>query len=177
MKQSYRINDVLTLRVPATSDAHQLYSLIAHDQKELQRWLPWAKTTLSPADEEAFILYSLGQIQEGKLWSATLCVADTPAGTIDIHEISMQNARGQVGYWLGQKYQGKGFMTQALTKVIEVAFSELELHRLELITDSRNKKSQKVATRAGFKRECCLHDYLREEADFHDAFLYVLFSK
>nr|WP_252894958.1 hypothetical protein [Liquorilactobacillus satsumensis] len=74
MKQSYRINDVLTLRVPATSDAHQLYSLIAHDQKELQRWLPWAKTTLSPADEEAFILYSLGQIQEGKLWSAT-CVS------------------------------------------------------------------------------------------------------
>ncbi|KRL04484.1 GNAT family N-acetyltransferase [Liquorilactobacillus oeni] len=176
MKQRYKINNLLELKVPELTDAKKLYELIEHSRQEMQKWLPWVKKTLSAADEEAFILYSLGRIQDGKLWSMTICVDGVPAGSIDIHEINVQNAHGQIGYWLGSRFQGKGIMTQTLEATVAIAFEELGLHRLELIADNNNQKSKAVAVRAGFAFNCILQDYLLSQDGFHDAVLYSKLS-
>ncbi|MCF0148512.1 MAG: GNAT family N-acetyltransferase [Clostridium sp.] len=58
---------------------------------------------------------------------------------------------GIVGYSLDKDFQGKGYMTEALTLASKYAETELELHRLEASVLIDNDKSRSVLTKCGFK--------------------------
>lgn len=59
----------------------------------------------------------------------------------------------QVGYGLAPDATGKGFMTEALAKVTDIAFAELGLHRIEINILPENTRSIAVARRCGFTHE------------------------
>lgn len=58
---------------------------------------------------------------------------------------------GIVGYSIDKEEQGKGYMKEALKLVIEYAFEEMCLHRLEASTLLDNNKSQSVLKGCGFQ--------------------------
>lgn len=58
---------------------------------------------------------------------------------------------GIVGYSLDEDFQGKGYMTEALTLLLKYAEEELDLHRLEASALIDNDKSRAVLTKCGFK--------------------------
>ena len=55
-----------------------------------------------------------------------------------------------VGYLLDQHMTGRGIATAALRQVIDIAFSALNLHRLQAETLTDNPASQAVLRRCGF---------------------------
>jgi len=57
-----------------------------------------------------------------------------------------------VGYWLGEPYWGKGIATEALRLIIDYAFNELDLVRLEAGHFDFNPASGKVLKKCGFKQ-------------------------
>lgn len=62
-----------------------------------------------------------------------------------------QHHRGEIGYWLGQDYWGKGYMSEAIHVMIEFAFNKLKYHKLYADVYKQNKASANVLTKAGFK--------------------------
>ncbi|MDH6578533.1 GNAT family protein [Kitasatospora sp. MAP5-34] len=68
----------------------------------------------------------------------------------------------EVGYWLGAGFEGRGLVTRAVTAVLDHAFGQLGLHRVELQTTADNERSRSVARRLGFTQE----GVLREAAAF-----------
>jgi ribosomal-protein-alanine N-acetyltransferase len=58
-----------------------------------------------------------------------------------------------VGYYLDEEHNGKGFMTEAVRLVVDYAFKELKLHRIEAGVMPRNLGSIKVLEKAGFHKE------------------------
>jgi ribosomal-protein-alanine N-acetyltransferase len=56
---------------------------------------------------------------------------------------------------LGVKYHRKGIMTEALAKVIDFAFNELKLRKINICHESLNKASEGLIRKAGFKLEGC----------------------
>ena len=73
------------------------------------------------------------------------------AGTISLSHIvrgPLQSAT--VGYWIDQSRNGRGLAGRALAEVVELAFGELELHRLEAGTLLDNVASQRVLRRNAF---------------------------
>ena len=71
------------------------------------------------------------------------------------------NYRGRIGYWVAREVRGQGICTRALRLLSGWALDELELQRLELITDPDNVASQRVAEKVGFHREGVLRAHLR----------------
>lgn len=57
------------------------------------------------------------------------------------------------GYGLAPDATGQGFMTEALSAAVQVAFTELDLHRVEANIMPRNTRSLAVVDRCGFRRE------------------------
>lgn len=55
-----------------------------------------------------------------------------------------------VGYVVGEQWQGRGLATRALQMVSTVAFRELGLHRLQAAVMPKNLASLKVMARSGF---------------------------
>jgi ribosomal-protein-alanine N-acetyltransferase len=55
-----------------------------------------------------------------------------------------------VGYFVAEARSGRGLATQAVREVLDVAFGELALHRVEAGTAVDNLTSQRVLERNGF---------------------------
>ncbi|MCO5950674.1 GNAT family N-acetyltransferase [Mucilaginibacter flavidus] len=58
-----------------------------------------------------------------------------------------------IGYWLGEAYWGCGIMTQAVKLVVDYAFANLDITRLQAGIFSTNPASMRVLEKAGFIKE------------------------
>lgn len=75
-------------------------------------------------------------------------------GTISLFQVmrgSLQSA--VIGYFLDHHHNGKGYATEAIKALVDYAFEELDLHRIEAGVMPRNLPSQRVLEKAGFHRE------------------------
>lgn len=77
-----------------------------------------------------------------------------------------------LGYWLDAGQQGKGLMTAAVRAAIEVAFGELELHRVQAGTLLHNAASQQVLANCGFRRIGIAEKYLCIAGSWQDHVLF-----
>ena len=58
-----------------------------------------------------------------------------------------------IGYWMGERFAGKGHMAQAVKLAIPYIFSSLQLHRIEAACIPENHRSIRLLEKAGFQRE------------------------
>lgn len=83
-------------------------------------------------------------------------------GSINLSQIvrgGFQNA--YLGYYMGEKYAGLGYMTEAVQLIVRHAFRQLKLHRLEANIQPGNLASIAVVKRAGFILEGYSRRYLK----------------
>ena len=57
----------------------------------------------------------------------------------------------EVGYFIVEKKQGLGLVTEAINKTIEILFAELHVESLEIHTKETNTRSVRLAERCGFR--------------------------
>lgn len=74
-----------------------------------------------------------------------------------------QPGSAHLGYWLGEAYWSKGFMTEAVVAICSHAFEVLNLHRIEASAFLTNPASSAVLKKAGFAsegvRRACAYKY------------------
>jgi ribosomal-protein-serine acetyltransferase len=58
-----------------------------------------------------------------------------------------------VGYWIGEQFQNRGIITRSCRALIQHAFDELEINRMEICAAVGNNRSQAIPIRLGFARE------------------------
>jgi RimJ/RimL family protein N-acetyltransferase len=65
-----------------------------------------------------------------------------------------QDARqAEIGFTLSRGYQGKGYASEAVSRLLDYSFGELGLHRIFAIADCRNASSVALLERLGMRRE------------------------
>ncbi len=90
-------------------------------------------------------------------------------GAVNLTQIRRGAAQmGTLGYWLGEEFQGQGYMREAVALICDFAFSELALHRLEAACMSDNVASQTVLTANGFAHEGRAKNYLQINGQWVD---------
>lgn len=96
-------------------------------------------------------------------------------GNCGFHSWNPQHHRAEVGYALNSdEFKNKGFMKEALQKVIEYGFNELDLNRIEALIDENNTPSKKLLHHFGFTREGNLRGHYLVDGVFEDSVLYSL---
>lgn len=79
---------------------------------------------------------------------------DTLIGTIQLFHVnrgSLQNAT--IGYILDRHENGKGYATEAVRLMVQYAFEDLRLHRIEAGVMPHNAGSIRVLEKVGFRQE------------------------
>jgi ribosomal-protein-alanine N-acetyltransferase len=95
------------------------------------------------------------------------------AGTINLFHVMRESLQsGTIGYWIDRRRNGRGLATRAVGEIVEFAFGELELHRVEAATLVDNVGSQRVLEKSGFERIGLARRYLRINDDWRDFFLF-----
>ena len=100
-------------------------------------------------------------------------------GGIGIHHIDKYHGRAEIGYWLGQDYWRKGYGSEALKAILNFAFKELKLRRLEAGVYVGNPSSGKLLEKYGFKKEGTKKQAVRCKADgkLKDEYIYGLLKR
>lgn len=83
-------------------------------------------------------------------------------GVVNVMEIIRGSFQGAfLGYYLFVPYEGRGYMTEGLGRVIDRAFGRLGLHRLEANIQPDNLRSIRLVQRLGFHYEGLSPRYLK----------------
>lgn len=96
-------------------------------------------------------------------------------GDVSITNILGGNAQScKMGYKLDKDEVGRGYMSEAIQKMIRFAFDELDLQRIEINIMPENQKSIALAERLGFINEGIVHSYLKINGKWEDHVRYSL---
>jgi RimJ/RimL family protein N-acetyltransferase len=69
-------------------------------------------------------------------------------GTIGIEPKSAD--LGELGYWIGQPFWGRGYASEAAAALVQHAWERLPFRRLSAVTDPENGASHRVLLKTGF---------------------------
>lgn len=95
-------------------------------------------------------------------------------GTIRLEIQNSQHRNGDLGYGLNRAFSGNGYMTEAVTRMLRVGFSEFALHRIWATADLENTASWRVLERAGMQREGLLRHEKLIRGVWRDSYLYSI---
>lgn len=150
------------------------------DDAEVSRFLsdrfPYPYTA---ADAEAFLD---GLAQTGTAWAIAADGASAdgePAGQQAIGGIGVEPGRdvhrltGQIGYWLGRAYWGRGLMSVALPLWCTHLFARYPFERLQAIVYAGNAASARVLERSGFALEGIQRRAAIKRGEILDVLLYA----
>ncbi len=145
------------LRAPTHGDRDEFITLM-HASRAFHR--PWAS---APTDEERFAAY-VADARRPDFEAMLLCRQEDSAivGFFNLSQItrgSLQSA--YLGYAVGKRYAGQGYMRAGIQLVLRHAFLSLRLHRIEANIQPDNKASIALASGAGFRREGFSPRYLK----------------
>jgi RimJ/RimL family protein N-acetyltransferase len=82
--------------------------------------------------------------------------------------VAPEHAHGEIGYWIGVPYWGRGFATEAAGAVLDYGFGELGLHRAVGRHFTRNPASGRVLRKLGMVHEGTLREHVRRWDRFED---------
>ncbi|GGM33757.1 ribosomal-protein-serine acetyltransferase [Paraliobacillus quinghaiensis] len=148
-----KINDELSLRLLETRDAAVVFNLVDQSRDYLRRWLGWVDDTKTVQDTEKFIQITMEGFSARRSLNAAILYKGQIVGIAGYNEFDWTNKIAYIGYWMGEGYQGKGIMTNAVRFLTRYAIDELELNRVDIRAAVQNKKSRAIAERLGFTEE------------------------
>ena len=142
----------LRLRRPVTADVSAIFARYAADP-EVTRYLSWPTHT-STADTEAFIAFSDEAWARGP--SGPLLIETLDGTLLGGTGLGFDTAtRASTGYVLARDVWGRGFATETLHAMVELARS-LGLWRLDAICHHTHGASARVLEKGGFEREAVM---------------------
>jgi len=147
------VDEHLVLRQLLEEDARPLFRLVDAERGRLRRTLPWVDGTRGVDDAIAFLRTSVEEAEDGEGWQLGIFADGDLCGVIGHHSLSWLHARVNLGYWLAASHEGRGIMTKACRAVIDHAFAELGMHRVEICAAVDNVRSRAVAERLGLVQE------------------------
>jgi ribosomal-protein-alanine N-acetyltransferase len=167
----------LVLRALRMDDADFLFkewsdsdvTALMHDEEPLQ--------AREQADEFLCPLQTPEMIPHLKWWGIEHKAIGRLIGTCGYFRWDQQHHRAEIGYDLSPDFWGQGLMPEAIQALIHYGFTEMNLNRIEAMTDSQNRRSERVLIKLGFQREGLLREYHCRDGDFYDQVQYSVLKR
>jgi len=98
-------------------------------------------------------------------------------GSCTLYALDTQCRRADVGYALALPEWGQGYANEAVSRMLDWGFDELELNRVEADIDPRNVPSARALERLGFTREGHLRERWIVAGEVSDSWIYGLLAR
>ncbi len=169
------------LRAPQMSDFQMWAALRERSREFLSPWEPtWPRDDLTRASFRRRIKRYSRDIREDQAYPFFV-FRDTDQALLG--GLTLSNIRRGVaqacslGYWIGEPYARKGFMSRSVQAVIPFAFDTLGLHRVEAACLPINTASISLLRKCGFTEEGYARRYLRINGAWQDHLLFALLAE
>ncbi|AWV89233.1 GNAT family N-acetyltransferase [Bradymonas sediminis] len=174
---AFTIDEKIELRLHEEHHAEELFALTDRNRAHLGRWFPWVEHTQNVDDTLKFIKgVRRGYADNEAVLTSVWCDGNI-AGTLGISRIDWNIGSGEIGYWLGADYEGRGIITRSCRALISYAFDTLKLNRIVIKCQPENTRSSAVAKRLGFSYEGTLRESAKHNGKLHDMEVYSVLRR
>jgi ribosomal-protein-alanine N-acetyltransferase len=160
----------ITVRPHRVSDAKRFYEILINPNFEY-----FGVKVDSVEDERKWLKGHAERVKKNFEHNFAILYNGKVVGSIGIKIDQHRKFIGEIGYFLDEAYWGKGITTKALALVEKIGFSKLKLKRIEIVMDPKNKASEKVAIKNGYKKEGLMRKktYCQKTKKYCDAYMYA----
>lgn len=168
------VTDDIVLYPLSVDDIFKIFNTLNQEREYMREWLPFVDTTQDAEDTGNYVRYVL---QTGEQ-QFTIYYKEKFVGLAGFKDIDKDNHKTEIGYWLSQYAQGKGVMTQAVQKLLQYAFNEMDMNRVQIKVAINNKKSRNIPEKLGFQVEGIERDgELLVDSEYTDIVIYSLLRR
>lgn len=144
-----QVSEDIALYPLSVDDIFKIFNTLDKEREYMREWLPFVDVTKGVEDTANFVNHVL----ETEDLQFTICYKDQFVGLIGFKGTDKDNKKTEIGYWLSQYAQGRGIMFQSVSKLLEYAFGNLSMNRVQIKVAIGNHKSRRVPERLGFELE------------------------
>jgi [ribosomal protein S5]-alanine N-acetyltransferase len=129
--------------------------------------LSWVKNYIRKSMEKF-------ELNEKYSWAIFQKHQDQFVGVAVLKNINHENKSAQIGYSIGQNFWNKGYTKMAVKLVLNYAFKDINLNRVEIRIDCNDEKSIKLLDDLNCICEGRLRSSIYRKGEFHDLLLYSI---
>lgn len=172
----------LLLSTLGEGQAAHVLDYVRRNEAFLEEWEPARGPDYYTLEAQRELLSrEQANMKEGQMLKVWIYKAEEPDRIIG--SVALSNiVRGvfqscHLGYKLDGQEQANGYMTEALQAIIQYAFHEMKLHRIEANIMPRNAASMRVVSKLGFENEGLSKKYLKINGKWEDHIHMVLLNE
>ncbi|HMQ02684.1 MAG TPA: GNAT family N-acetyltransferase [Pyrinomonadaceae bacterium] len=175
LRTEFQLGD-LTLRAWREDDIDAAFAIVQQNRKHLQTFMRWMTPEYSIEDARKFICNAIKDRLDRKTLGLALLSDDKLIGSTGFNRLDWGSRVCEIGYWIDHRHEGKGSITTACKVMIEYAFDELQMNRVEIRCSAENLRSAAVPERLGFKKEGLLRRSEVLNGNNHDFLIFGLLA-
>jgi len=130
-----------------------VFELTDKNREYLREWLPWVDSNQTVNDTRRFIQTVINQFKSNEGFQCGIWNEGKMTGVVGFHRVDWMNKNVEIGYWIAREYQGKGLITRSCKAMIDYAFREFNLKRVQIRCATGNIRSCAIPERLGFRKE------------------------
>ncbi|WP_307372900.1 GNAT family N-acetyltransferase [Microbacterium sp. W4I4] len=163
------------LRLIRPRDARTLQRELLTNRAWLQPWEATIPGGASSFDMRVSIRRLLQQHRDGTGHPFVMEYDGEIAGQLNIWGVSRGSlCSATIGYWVSERFAGRGITTTAVAMATDAAFDQLGLHRMEICIRPENQASLRVVRKLGFRYEGLRRRFIHIDGDWRDHHAFAL---
>lgn len=157
------------------NDAEDLFALRSNPDAMKYIDKPLAK---SASDIEELIKRIEDGVNENAsiTWGITFHEMKQLIGTIGFHRIEKEHFRAEIGYMILPEFWNKGITGEAIKRILDFGFNEMQLHSIEARVNPGNRTSMHLLGKNNFVKEAHFHESYFFDGKFLDTAVFSLLS-
>jgi ribosomal-protein-serine acetyltransferase len=171
-----RVSDELVLRQCEVADTAAMFALVDANRESYGKWLGFVYDLQTVEDMREFIERYVERWEKREALLISVWFRGQLAGGMVYRLFDWRHQMTEIGYWLDAAFQGKGIVTAGSRALIDYAFGELGMHRVEIRAARENRPSRAVAERLGFAQEGIMRETYHLNSGYLDMVVYGLLA-
>lgn len=166
----------LCLRPIKLTDAEDIFAFTSmHETAFFLTWFPHT----SIESTKAFIESVLEKNQKGlpHQWVMELKAEKKVIGIAGFIDFDNNHKKAEIAFVQSPHYSGKGYMAEALSKILEFGFLQCGLKRIQAKAEKENSASLNVLQKIGMQKEGLLKDFIFRKGAFRDYVMLAAINK
>ncbi|GAA5032300.1 GNAT family N-acetyltransferase [Microbacterium fluvii] len=165
----------VSIRLVRPRDARVLQQELVSNRSWLRPWEATSPDGVISLDMRGSIRRLLQQYRDGQGVPFVMLWDDEVVGTLNVWGIARGSlASATIGYWVAERFAGRGITPAAVALATDICFRELNLHRMEICIRPENAASLRVVEKLGFRYEGMRRRYIHIDGDWRDHYTFAL---
>lgn len=159
---------MIELRYPIVEDAERYLKILT--EGKFENYLATIPENL--IEEIKWIERRKSKRDKNQEFNYSILYENTVVGGCEIRRSSKSSKVGELGYFIDKNYQNLGIATQIIKLLEEIAYSQLEIDKLEICMVPTNYASERVAIKNNYTMECLIENAALFKNKFFDNIIY-----